>query len=254
MRKAISLLMMLMLIPIALAQEKSATDVMKEKAVVDAIAGPLTPSGLFYFLDKGVDDLRLGFSSGAEKVRVAFEIADERIAEGQVEVDKNMSAFAAIAIADYENKLEVVDFEKAKLTDEEKEESVKGIEKRNIVLSNIIERFESDDNPNNDHALPALRKAKDKTKEKRESIRVSITLEKRKDIEELRRDIAAESKMIGEADGNVRINDGGLITNLKPGSSNRTRSSIGDGKTLPVGSTDTLELKTHSLFSVYGGG
>lgn len=76
MKKTISLMMILLVIPVALAQSQSQAGI--------------TPDHPLYFLDELFDNIRYNLARGQRKAEVGLEIAEERVGEMKIMAENNI--------------------------------------------------------------------------------------------------------------------------------------------------------------------
>ena len=130
MKKIITILMMLLLLPVAFAQE----DITKN------VAG-IAPDHPLYFLDEMFDKIKVSFArTEVKKAEIRLEIAEERLAEYKILVDKNKMESAEKAMRNHELEIAEVDKAKTKMTLTENARIQKRLYQHVIVLEGVREK------------------------------------------------------------------------------------------------------------------
>jgi len=184
--KTILLIMILLAMPIAIAQEEE---------LLARQAG-MTPDNLFYGISVALERLSLVFKAGKNKALARVELVNERLAEAKLMADKGKDIETQKALIEHQKDLESLEEDTKELRDEEKSGIEEKTRESKIVLEGIIDRIKKDQNPNNDNALQGLQRALDNQDKKLSSIRESISADKRIEIANQKNKIVEKNKNI----------------------------------------------------------
>lgn len=169
-------------------------------------AGTLPDSAL-YQLDLFVEEARIFLIfDPLAKAKARIEQSRERLSEARTLIKKDKQGLASVALDKHNVALGKArgHLKEAKVKGDENDldESAKveeELSRREQVLQDIIKRFETDDNKNNDNALKGLRNALDKSKETREDVKVRV---------ESVRKVGVEGKILSVEQVNKRLMKG----------------------------------------------
>mgnify|MGYP001577225911 CR=1 FL=1 len=180
MKTLILILMILILMPVIFAQT--------EDQAVQQIAG-ISPDSFFYFLDISFDNLGVSFASGITREKIRLRIADERLAEYKVMINKNNINAAEIAEQNRKNEIDSLELESETLNDNEKKDVQEMLQKHIIVLEKIKEKVPEQAKKGIENAIISSSKVFDNIQEK-------ISEEKRETQDTIRQNIIETEKTV----------------------------------------------------------
>lgn len=177
--KITSIIMMILIVPTVLAQSN-----------IENVAG-ITPDNAFYGLDKWWDNMRINFASGLNKEKIKLEVAEERLAEYKIMIDKNKPNEAVLAEVERSNMINSVDT--TNLIAEDKLTVQENIQKHIMTLERVRELVPEQAQKGIDNAIESSSKVFDKVEE---DIPKEIRLEKFRIIERIEvKEIIIEDKI-----------------------------------------------------------
>ena len=143
MRKAIFLIGILALLPLANAQTQE-------------VNVGIIPSSPIYFLDRLFESIQLMIASDVTKINLRAKFLDERLVEFQYVVEKKPQ-FTSKALAEIKKGTDDLAKEADLKPKQIKENIEQNIKNSKIVLEGILARFENDNNTNNNNAIAGLK-------------------------------------------------------------------------------------------------
>ena len=146
MKKAIFLIGILFLLPLANAQTQE-------------VNVGITPDSPVFFLDKFFEAVQLAITtSDVSKISLRAKLLNERIIELQFVAEKKPE-FTGKALAELKKSTDDLAKEAEAKPKQIKESVERNLKNSKLVLESIKARFESDDNENNDNAIAGLERA-----------------------------------------------------------------------------------------------
>ena len=161
----VTLLIMLMLmglIPSVVAQT--------ENLELSKVAGSVLPDSIFYKIDLWYDNWKINRASGLEKEKLKLEVAEERLGEFEVMIDKKKTDKAAVAEVE-RNKM-VNSINVSLLNDDDKNDIEILLMKHILVLQEIKEKAP-------EQALKGIDNAIENSNKVFDNIEKEISIEKR---------------------------------------------------------------------------
>ena len=181
MKKAISLILGILLIMPTIVLAQTAEEIQIEKT----IAGTTPDDGILYQIDIFFDNVALALTpEGLAKAEKRLQIAEERLAEMKVMADQGKKTYMEQARTRYQNQMNLI--EHMELTEEEKIEFQTAIQKHIIVLEEMRKEIP-------DQAKPAIDNALENSARVIEKVQEGIPLSEKITTDSIRQKYIAET-------------------------------------------------------------
>ena len=188
MKKLITPLLILLMLPFAFAQE---TDM--------DIAGGILPDSPLYFIDVAIGNIQVALANAESKPFKRLEIAQERVAELKLMLEKENSQAVVLVKAEYEKELNLIDMQSSNISEEKKEELQIQLQRHVLTLENILEKVPL-------QAKSGIQNALDNSQKVRDTISKRLPPAKRLSPEMLTDNINKADGLTGA--GNAKKNGG----------------------------------------------
>lgn len=174
MKKTISYLIALLILPIALAQE-----------IESEVNAGITPDSPFYGFDVWFDNIRANFATKTiDKARIRLEIAEERLSEMKITANQNKLIAMEKARIEEQNQITDLGNLQENLTEDEKVDVQQMLQKHVMVLESLLERVP-------EQAQKGIKTALENSQRVFEKNQAKISKNKKQTIDEIKKNIKA---------------------------------------------------------------
>jgi len=151
----IGLLALILCMPVALAQEG------------ELPSAGITPSSKLYFIDVAIDKIRVALTRDPlEKAKLRIKIAEERLAEAEVESSKGNDYESRVAMAEHQEEMLGIEKEKEKMSEEQIQFIEQKLSKHLEILQKVKSRVPESAMAGIEHAINSSSKVMEHFRER----------------------------------------------------------------------------------------